>query len=143
MNKTYVVIWRNNITKKIPMGIIEFNILEASEEKTLTIPAYVEAFVGSNSLVPRLMYTISNPFEEAVEIVNVSFRVPGLRIVDFEPREIPPRGVVNFTVTLTNTTKLNNLYIIKPLIVYKVGKEEYRMPAPPCYYITLPGVEKS
>lgn len=138
MDKAYVIIWRNNATKKAPLGTIEFDILEPSEGKTLDIPAYVEAVVGPTPGVPRLMYTISNPFNETVDIVNVSFRVPGIKIIDSGPREIPPKGIVNFTVTLTNISKPNDLYVIKPLIVYRVREKRYSMPAPPCYRITIP-----
>nr|CCE70498.1 TPA: hypothetical protein PAB1650.1n [Pyrococcus abyssi GE5] len=49
-----------------------------------------------------------------------------------------PGKTLNFTVIIKNTSELNDLYIIKPLIVYKVGNETHVEPMEPFYYATPP-----
>ncbi|WP_048149260.1 hypothetical protein [Palaeococcus ferrophilus] len=138
MDKAYLEVRRGESLKKAPLGRVEFDVMEPSGEQTLGVPTYVEASRGSTPSMPRLVYTLSNPFDERVEIVNVTFDVPGLGVEGFDPRDVHPGGEANLTVRLTNTGELNDLYVIRPLIVYKVNGKTYSMPAQPYYYITLP-----
>ncbi|AFK21612.1 hypothetical protein [Pyrococcus sp. ST04] len=139
MKDAYLEIKEGNQTKKVSLGNVEFEILEPTNKKSLKIKSYIGGSVGPEPSIPTLMYTLFNPFNESVEILNVTFDIPGLQISNFKPREIPPGKTVNLTITLVNTTELGNLYVIKPLIVYRVGEEIQVIPAETYYYATIPG----
>ncbi|AEC52307.1 hypothetical protein PNA2_1392 [Pyrococcus sp. NA2] len=139
LKNAYLEIRQGNFTRKASLGEIEFTILNPSE-RNLKVIASIEASIGSEPAVPKLMYTILNPLNESVEIVNVTFRVPGLKVLDFEPKEIPPGKTANLTVIIENTSELNELYIIKPLLIYKIGRREEieEMPLEVFHYAQLP-----
>ena len=138
MRNAYLEIQQDNFTKRVPLGRVEFNILEPMEGKSLKIKSYIGGSVGPEPSVPTLMYSLLNPFNESVEILNVTFDIPGLQISNFEPKEIPAGKTVNITVTIANTTELGDLYVIRPLIIYRVGEETRVMPAETYHYATIP-----
>ena len=142
MDNAYLEVRQDNLIRKVSLGSVEFEVMKPPEEKVLRVPSAVEASIGPKPSIPRLMYTISNPLNETVEIINVSFSVPGLKVSSFGPRVIAPGETVNFTVTTTNTSELNDLYVIKPLIVYRIGDETRVMPLGAFYYATLPDEER-
>ncbi|CAB50406.1 hypothetical protein [Pyrococcus abyssi] len=138
MDNAYLEVWQGNSLKKVPLGSIEFEIIKPAEERGLKILSHIGALIGPEPSVPRLMYTILNPFNETVEILNVTFNVPGLKVSSFEPKVIGPGESVNFTVRIVNTSKLNDLYVIKPLIVYQMGNKTNIMPLEVFYHATIP-----
>jgi len=142
MKNAYLEIQQENYTERVPLGRIEFDILEPARNNSLRITSYVGGSIGPEPAVPTLMYTILNPFNKSVEILNVTFNIPGLKVSNFESMEILPEKTINLTIAITNTTKLGNLYIIRPLIVYRVGTETQVMPAETYLYATVPDENK-
>lgn len=138
MDGTYLMIQRGNNIKRLPLGNITFEIYRKPTHPPLKIPSYIAASIGPEPSRPMLQYTLHNPFNESVEILDVVFEVPGLRVSKLQAPLIPPGGEANLTVITENTTRIGRLYIIRPIIIYKIGDQRYSMPAEAFYYATVP-----
>ena len=142
MNDTYLIVQRGNNTKIVPLGSIMFEIYRKPDYLPLKIPKYIIGSIGPEPSPPMLQYTLYNPFNDSVKILDVVFEVPGLKVLKFQAPVIPPHEEANLTIITENTTKMRELYIIRPLIVYEVDNQKYFMPAEAFYYATIPSENK-
>lgn len=123
------------------LGRVEFVILKPEPER-MVITQYIGGSSGSEP--PRKVlfsYTIFNPLSEPVEVLNVTFNLPDFRLEGFRPVKILPNQMANVTFTLVNTTKPGSLYVIRPILVYRVCSETHIMPAETYHVDTIPDDE--
>jgi len=138
----YLELFRGNSSKRIPLGRIEAVILKPERKERLIITGYIGGSSGAEP--PRevlLRYTLVNPLSEPVDVLNVTFDLPDFRLEGFRPVRVLPNQVANVTFTLVNTTKLGSLYVIRPILVYKVDSEIHLMPAETYHLDTIPDDE--
>ncbi|NJE60878.1 hypothetical protein [Thermococcus sp. 21S7] len=141
LNGAYVELLRGNRSKRVPLGRVEVVILRPEPEMPV-ITQYIGGSSGSEP--PRevlFSYAILNPLSEPVEVLNVTFNLSDFRLESFRPVKILPNQMANVTFTLVNTTKLGSLYVIRPILVYRVGSETYLMPAETYHFDTVPDDE--
>jgi len=141
LNGVYVELLQGNHSTRMPLGRVEFVILNPESES----PVITQYIGGSSGPEPPrevlFSYAIFNPLNEPMEVLNVTFNLPDFRLEDFRQVKILPNQVANLTFTLVNTTKPGSLYIIRPILVYKVGSEIHLMPAETYHIDTVPDDE--
>lgn len=142
MNDTYLIVQKGDIIKRIPLGNVTFEIYRKPDYPSLRIPKYIIGSIGPEPSSPMLQYTLYNPFNDSVKILDVIFEVPGLKVLKLQASVIPPHEEANLTIITENTREMAELYIIRPLIVYEVGNQKYFMPAKAFYYATIPSENK-
>ncbi len=141
LDGAYVELLQGNRSKRVPLGRVEFVILKPEAERPV-ITRYISGFSGSEP--PRKVpfrYTLFNPLNEPVEVLNVTFNLSDFRLEGFRPVKILPNHMANITFTLVNTIKPGSLYVIRPILVYRVGSETHVMPAETYYLDTIPDDE--
>ncbi|CAB49997.1 hypothetical protein [Pyrococcus abyssi] len=62
MNDAYLDILLENSSNRVPLGNVTFEILTPGDRR-LKIPSYVEASIGLEAVIPKMMYTIFQPVQ--------------------------------------------------------------------------------
>ncbi|RLF87631.1 hypothetical protein DRN82_07560 [Thermococci archaeon] len=122
------VLRSGNIEVKIPMRIVAYGVKESGK---LRVDTSKVAEIGSEGKLDgsRLEYEIYNPTNSTVYIKGVRVEIPGIRVVDFSPFEIPPKTsrVLTFALKDERSTK-TNIVFIRPLLLYTIDSKTIEMP---------------
>ncbi|ASJ16620.1 hypothetical protein A3L04_05820 [Thermococcus chitonophagus] len=122
------VLRSGNVEVSMPIRIVAYGVKKGSKLRVYTSKV---AEIGSEGDLNGsiLEYEIYNPTNSSVYIRDVKIELPGIRIVNFSPIQIPPKTSRILTFILKDDRPIKtDIVLIRPLLLYSIGNETLEMP---------------